>query len=337
MDREVRRLPFTRDMAEYLYRFAFDCLEREYPNKPAHVLGSDADLLPPRQLHPCFYGCFDWHSAVHGHWTLVTLLHRFPRLEQRDAILARLRRTLTAEHVRAEVAFFEGEHNTTFERPYGWAWLLKLAEALRLWDDPAAAELHRNLLPLETLLADRFVEFLGTLSGPIRSGTHPNTALAMSLAYDYATTHHPALAHAVEARAREYYLRDRDCPLAWEPSGFDFVSPCLQEAALMLRVLPAADFAAWFEAFLPGFGDAPDRFMEPAEVTDRSDGHLAHLDGLNFSRAWCLFELGNALGNGKMVELGARHFAHSYAKLDSDEYAGSHWLATFATYALIRS
>jgi hypothetical protein len=337
MHQENRRLPFTPAMADHLYRFAFDCIEREYPNKPAHVLGADRDLLPPRKLHPCFYGCFDWHSAVHGHWTLVTLLRRFPRLAQRDAILDRLHRTLTRENVQAEVAYFEGEHNASFERPYGWAWLLKLAEALRGWDHPAAAELHRNLLPLETLIANRFVDFLDVLSAPIRSGTHPNTAFAMSLAYDYAREHHPALARAVEAKARSFYLGDRGCPLTWEPGGFDFLSACLQEAVLMRKVLPEAEFGVWFDGFLPGFGDAPGRFMEPVEVPDRSDGHLAHLDGLNFSRSWCLFELGNALGNEQMLELGVRHFEHSYGKLNSEEYAGSHWLATFATYALTRA
>jgi hypothetical protein len=337
MHQEDRRLPFTPTMADYLYRFAFDCIEREYPNKPAHVLGADRDLLPPRELHPCFYGCFDWHSAVHGHWTLVTLLRRFPGLEQRDAILEKLRRTLTRENVRAEVAYFEGEHNAAFERPYGWAWLLALAGSLRGWEHPAAAELSGNLLPLETLIANRFVDFLDVLGAPVRAGTHANTAFALSLAYDHARENHPALARAVEAKARAFYLDDRGCPLTWEPGGFDFLSPCLQEAALMRRVLPEGEFVVWFEEFLPGFADAPGRFLEPVEVTDRSDGHLAHLDGLNFSRAWCLFELAHALGNERMRELGVRHFVHSYAKLNADEYAGSHWLATFATYALTRS
>jgi hypothetical protein len=330
-----RPLPFTAEMASHLHRFAFDCIAREYPNKPGPVLGSDADLRPPRQLHPAFHGCFDWHSAVHGHWTLVRIHSAFPDLPDAEAIVERLRHSLTADNVRGEVAFFESELNRTFERTYGWAWLLKLAEAVRAWEHPVAAELHANLLPLEELLAERLAGFLGVLEHPIRSGEHPNTAFALSLAHDYAARHHPALLRTIEARARDYFLHDRGCPVAWEPGGYDFLSPCLQEASLMAKALPAGELGPWLEAFLPGFAERPEASLAPVAPADRSDGKLAHLDGLSFSRAWCLFELGKALESERLTELGRAHFRAGYAGLDAGEYAGAHWLATFATLALL--
>jgi len=330
-----RPIPVTAEMASFLHRFALDCIEREYPHKPGVVLSGDGDLRPPRAVHPAFRGCFDWHSAVHGHWTLVSVLRAFPDLPERDEVLGALTRNLTEENLRAEAALFQDERNRTFERTYGWAWLLKLAEALRAWDHPLAPAMSRALGPLERLLADRFVEFLGVLRHPIRTGEHPNTAFGMSLAHDYAAAHHPALRRAIEARARDYFLADRGCPLAWEPGGFDFLSPCLQEASLMRKVLPAEEFRPWLDAFLPGFAGNPEAVLRPAEPADRSDGKLAHLDGLNFSRASCLFELGEALGSERLTELGRAHFRHSYERLDAAEYAGAHWLATFALHALL--
>jgi hypothetical protein len=324
----------TREVAKHLHRFAFDCIEREYPNKPGQVLEGDADLRPPRELHPCFYGCFDWHSAVHGHWTLVTLLRLVPELAVADAVVAKLRRTLTRENVHAEVRYLEEERHRTFERPYGWAWLLKLAEALRAWEHPAAAGLSAALLPLERLIAKRFVEFLEVLRYPVRAGTHTNTAFALSFAHGWARHHDPALARAIERRARDYYLEDRSCPIGWEPGGFDFLSPCLEEAALMLEILAEGEFRPWLDAFLPGFAEHPRAFLEPVAAADPSDAHIAHLDGLNFTRAACLFQLGRALGNEAMIELGVQHFEHAYARLDAEEYAGAHWLASMAVRAL---
>jgi hypothetical protein len=330
------RVHLTLEVASTLVRFALDCTAREYPNKLGQVLGGDGDLRPPRELHPAFYGCFDWHSAVHGHWTLVSLLARFPELPERAAVLDRLRTNLSAARLRAEVDFFEDPLNRTFERPYGWAWLLELAAALRRWSDPAGAELRANLLPLERLIAARFVEFLTALRYPVRAGEHGNTAFALSLAHDYAARHDPALARTIASRARDFYLADRGCPIGWEPGGFDFLSPCLQEAALMCRILPPEEFGRWFAEFLPGFAESPHAVLRPAEVLDASDGKLVHLDGLNFNRAWCLFELGNALGNEAMIELGHSLLRHGYARLPEHDYAGSHWLATVAVYALLR-
>lgn len=330
-------LPFTEEMAFYLYHFAFDCIDKEYPNKPGHVMGDDSYLRPPREMHPAFYGCYDWHSAVHGHWTLTNILKQFPGFEHEDAIISKLQHNITEENIRAEIRFFEDEHNTTFQRTYGWAWFLKLAETLREWEHPVAAEMHKNILPLEEFLADRFIEFLEVLNYPIRVGEHTNTAFGMSFAYDYAVKYHPELALTIESKAREFYLQDRGCPLTWEPGGFDFLSPCLQEASLMLKVLPQDEFEPWLEAFLPGIMDHPEAFLIPAVVPDASDGKLAHLDGLNFSRAWCLFEMGQALQNETMIDLGIHHFKYSYNKMDAGEYAGSHWLASFAVYALIKN
>jgi hypothetical protein len=330
----INSLNFDKEKAGYLYHFAFECIDQEYPNKLGQVLGDDSYLAPPRELHPAFYGCFDWHSSVHGHWTLVTILKTFPDFEYHDKILQKLKKNITKENILKEVEYFDDEHNKNYERTYGWAWLLKLDEALLEWDTPEARHLHENLEPLVDLISVKFIEFLDKLIYPIRVGEHTNIAFGMSFAYDYAKKYNIGLAQKIEGKAKEYFLNDRDCPLTWEPGGFDFLSPCLQEAALMQKVLPEKKFQKWLKMFLPGFEKNPEKYLQPAEVTDRSDGKLAHLDGLNFSRAWCLFEMGNSLENKKMIELGIRHFNYSYEKMDSGEYAGAHWLASFATYAL---
>ncbi len=331
------KLSFDQKKAEYLYHFACECIDQEYPNKTGHVLGDDSYLQPPRVMHPAFYGCFDWHSSVHGHWTLVKILTEFPDFKYRDEIIYKLKKNITAENILQEIAYFDDEHNSTYERTYGWAWLLKLDEALREWNDPVAMELQANLSPLVDLLANKFGEFLDKLVYPIRMGEHSNIAFGMSFAYDWAIKYDPDLAIKIKNKAQEYYANDCDCPLTWEPGGFDFLSPCLQEASIMLKVLPEKDFRKWLKTFLPKFEKHPEKYLEIAIVTDRSDGKLAHLDGLNFSRAWCLFEMGHALNNQKLIELGDAHFNYSYEKMDSGEYAGAHWLASFATYALVKS
>lgn len=331
------KLQFDEKKAEYLYHFAYECIDQEYPNKLNQVIGDDSYLAPPRELHPAFYGCFDWHSSVHGHWTLVTILTQFPDFQHKKEIIAKLKKNITKENIDKELAYFDDEHNKNYERTYGWAWLLKLDEALREWDSPEAKELQENLDPLVELIAGKFTGFLDKLVYPIRIGEHSNIAFGMSFAYDWAKKYNTELAAKIEAKAREYYLNDCDCPLTWEPGGFDFLSPCLQEASLMQKVLPEKEFHKWLRKFLPGFERNPQKFMEIAVVTDRSDGKLAHLDGLNYSRAWCLFEMGHALHNQQMMELGNEHFNFSYDKMDSGEYAGAHWLASFATYALIKA
>lgn len=329
-------LEFDQKKAEYLYHFAYECIDQEYPNKPGGVLGDDSFLMPPREIHPAFYGCFDWHSSVHGHWTLVTLLSRFSDFEHRNEIIAKLQKNLTCENILKEIEYFNGGQNTTFERTYGWTWLLKLDEALREWETPEAKEMQENLSPLVTVISEKFIEFLEKLKYPIRIGEHSNIAFGMSFAYDWAQKYHPQLADEIRKKAMEYYSNDCKCPLTWEPGGFDFLSPCLQEASLMQKIMPQNKFEKWMKKFLPGFERNPAKYIQIAEVTDRSDGKLAHLDGLNFSRAWCLFEMGNGLNNSKMMKLGVAHFNYSYEKMDSGEYAGAHWLASFATYALTK-
>lgn len=320
--------------ATYLYHFAYDCIEQEYPNKLNQVIGDSSYLKPPKELHPAFYGCFDWHSAVHGHWTLVTILKELPDFEFNEAILLKLQNTLTNENIEKELVYFDDVHNSTYERTYGWAWVLKLSEALKEWQHPAAKELDKNLQPMVDLLISKYIEFLPKLTYPIRVGEHQNIAFGMSFALDYAVKYHPELTALIKQRALDYFLNDVNCPVTWEPNGFDFFSPCLQEAVLMAKVLPEDEFIKWFDTFIPGFRKNPENYFQIAEVSDRSDGKLAHLDGLNFSRAWCLYELGNHLENYKMIDLANKHFYASYTKMDSGEYAGAHWLASFALYAI---
>ena len=323
--------------ANYLYHFAYDCIDQEYPNKLGQVLGDQTYLKEPSQLHPAFYGCFDWHSSVHGHWTLLNIIKEIPDFEHREAILKKLKKNITKENILKERNYFNDVHNKNFERTYGWAWLLKVAETLRDWDTKEAKELYNNLDPLVKLIEEKYIAFLPKLNYPIRVGEHPNTAFGMSLALDYAQKYAPELAAVIVKKSKAYYLNDKNCPITWEPGGFDFLSPCLQEAALMLKVLPKKEFVVWLDAFLPNFRKHPEKFLNIAEVTDRSDGKLAHLDGLNFSRAWCLYEIGNALNNKKMLQLANQHVAYSYTKMDSGEYAGAHWLASFALYATLKS
>lgn len=334
---QASQLEFNKKKAEYLYRFAYECIDQEYPNKLNQVLGDESYLAPPQELHPAFYGCFDWHSSVHGHWTLVTILSQFPDFEHRDVIIAKLQKNITKANIEKEVAYFDDKHNKNYERTYGWAWLLKLDEALREWDADEATELQKNLSPLVTLVSEKFNDFLDKLIYPIRIGEHTNIAFGLSFAYDWAKKYDSKLAEKIENKAREYYMQDCDCPLTWEPGGFDFLSPCLQEASIMQKILSEKEYRKWLKTFLPKFEKNPEKILEVAVVTDRSDGKLAHLDGLNFSRAWCLYELGYALNNQKMIDFGDMHFNYSYEKMDSGEYAGAHWLASFAVYALIKS
>lgn len=329
-------LTFDTKKANYLYHFAFDCIDREYPNKLSQVLGDESYLAAPKALHPAFYGCFDWHSSVHGHWTLITLLSKFPDLEKRASILEKLQANITKSNIEQEIAYFDDVHNKNYERTYGWAWLLKLDEALRDWGSPEAEAMQIALSPLTDLLATKFIEFLDKLHYPIRIGEHSNIAFGMSFAYDYAQKYHPALKSKIEEKAKTYFLKDTNCPLTWEPGGFDFLSPCMQEASLMQKVLDKEQFQSWLQAFLPDFEANPAKYLEPAIVSDKSDGKLAHLDGLNFSRAWCLYEIGKGLDNSAMNQLAKAHFDFSYDKMDSGEYAGAHWLASFAAYALLK-
>lgn len=323
--------------SKYLQQFAFSCITEEYPNKLNQVLAGPEDLQSPKALHPAFYGCFDWHSSVHGHWTLVTLLKAFPNMDNADAIHRKLKNHLTKENLTQELSYFLQPQNASYERTYGWVWLFKLDEALRTWDHPDAQLMRQHLQPLTLLLEERLISFLQKLHYPVRSGQHPNTAFALSFALDYAQNQQRlTLQNAIVKSAKRYFANDVNCPLQWEPSGFDFLSGCLQEASLMQKVLSKAEFENWVAKFLPSLLKNGELILTPAVVSDRSDGKLAHLDGLNFSRAWSLYELGHALNNPKLVRLANMHFNSSYNKMDSGEYAGAHWLASFALYALVK-
>jgi Protein of unknown function (DUF2891) len=327
------------EQASLFARLALKGIRKEYPNKPADVLNGAADVRRPRGLHPAFYGCFDWHSAVHGHWMLVRLLRLRPDLPEAKEIRAALAANLTAANLRAEADSFARPNSQSFERPYGWAWLLKLAEELHGWDDPDGREWASNLKPLADAIVARYLAFFPKQTYPIRSGVHPNTAFGLAFAHDYARAMGDAkLRELVEERSRNYFARDAGIPAAWEPDGADFFSPSLTETDLMRRVLPPAEFPAWFGRFLPDAAKGePKSLFEPATVTDRRDPQLVHLDGLNLSRAWCMRSIAAALPPGDparkaLAASAARHAEAGLRHVASGDYAGEHWLASFAVY-----
>ncbi len=321
--------------ANRLAQLPLNCINTEYPNKLGQTIGSASDLKEPSELHPAFYGCFDWHSAVHGHWSLVSLLKQFPDLENRNEIEQKLLKNISKENIQIEIEYFKGEHNKSFERTYGWAWLLKLAEELHTWDDEVANQLEQNLQPLTNLIIVKYLEFLPKLNYPIRVGEHPNTAFGLSFAYDYAiVVNHIELKNLIEKRAKEFYENDHDCPLEWEPSGFDFLSPCLEEAALMKRVLTIEGFKTWISDFLPELNNE-DFQLTVGEVSDRTDGKLVHLDGVNFSRAWSLNYIAKDIPEfNHLKNVANQHINYSLPSIVGDSYEGGHWLGSFAIYAL---
>ena len=326
---------FNLDQANKLAELPLHCLNTEYPNKLSQTLGGDEDLKAPNVLHPAFYGCFDWHSAVHGHWSLVSLLKQFPNLENASEIEQRLLKNISKENIELEINFFLGEHNKSFERTYGWAWLLKLAEELHTWDKPVARTLETNLQPLTNLIIEKYIDFLPKLNYPQRVGTHPNTAFGLSFAYDYAETlSNEPLKKAITERAKFFFLKDENCPMSWEPSGSDFLSPCLEEAALMKRLLPETEFKMWLNKFLAQLKDE-NFVLETGKVSDRTDGQLVHLDGVNFSRAWSLCKIAKGLPEyNHLYNIAYKHINYSLPSIFGDGYEGGHWLGSFAIYAL---
>lgn len=330
--------------AQRFAALALACVHKEYPNKIAHVLAGDADVLPPRQLTPAFYGCYDWHSAVHAHWLLARIARQAPGTDTAAAAGAALARSLTSVNIGSELNYVRGAGRTTFERPYGLAWLLALASELRAWDDPDARAWAATLEPLEAEAATRIASWLPKLNYPIRVGEHSQTAFAFGLIHDWARrTGNGAMLELLDRRGRDYYRADRDCPIAYEPSGEDFLSPCLAEADFMRRVLPPPQFAAWLTGFLPGIPKtARAVWLAPGVVTDRSDPKLAHIDGLNLSRAWMLDGIASGLpkGDRRIAALQAAAAAHGAAALPAvtgEHYEGGHWLGTFATYLTTRA
>ena len=318
---------------------ALACVHQEYPNKIAHVLTGDDDVRPPRDLTPAFYGCYDWHSSVHGHWLLARLARLYPDAAFAPRARTALAKSLTSANIDGEVRYLKGEGRTSFERPYGLAWLLQLAAELREWDDADARAWSAALAPLEREAAARVADWVPKLTAPIRIGEHSQTAFAFGLMLDWATgAGDAALERLLVSRSRGYYAGDRRCPIDYEPSGEDFLSPCLAEADLMRRLMPPPEFAAWLTGFLP---DLPktrtDDWLAPGVVTDPTDPKLAHLDGLNLSRAWMLEGVASGLpaDDARRAGLAAAAVLHREAGLENvtgEHYEGGHWLGTFAVY-----
>jgi hypothetical protein len=318
---------------------ALRCLHQEYPNKISHTMKGDADARAPRELTPAFFGCYDWHSAVHGHWLLARLVRLYP-----DAAFARtareeLARSFTSENIAAEVAYVERADRASFERPYGLAWLLQLSAELREWDDPQARQWAATLAPLEAAAGKRLKAWLPKLQYPIRIGEHSQTAFSFGLVWDWARVSGDKEMRALlESAARRFYLNDSSCPLAYEPSGEDFLSPCLAEADFMRRVLDRSAFTDWLARFLPGIPvDAGRTWLPPGIVTDRADPKLAHIDGLNLSRAWMLEGIAHGLNSTDrrapaLLSAAARHREAALLAVTGEHYEGGHWLGTFAVY-----
>jgi len=331
--------PFDAKAAERFAKLALACVDKEYPNKISHVLNSDADVAPPRKLTPAFCGCYDWHSSVHGHWLLVRLLRTFPDASFATAAREALKKSLTAENLKQEAAYIRGTGRASFERPYGLSWLLQLCMELREWDDPQAREMSANLWPLEEAAVERLKAWLPKLSHPVRIGEHDQTAFGLGLMLDYAgAARGDAFAKLVSDSARKFFLVDKNCPLAYEPSGEDFLSPCLGEVDVMRRVLAPTEFAKWLQVFMPQIPTKATADWLPVTVSpDRSDPKLAHLDGLNLSRAWMLEGIISALpvDDPRRPALQAAADAHRRAGLAAvtgEHYEGGHWLGSFAVY-----
>jgi hypothetical protein len=327
------------DVAERFANLALGCVHREYPNRVAHALNSDADVLPPRKLTPAFYGCYDWHSSVHGHWLLARLARTFPRAGFTPRAVEALHRSLTAENILQETTYLRGDGRGSFERPYGLAWLLQLGAELREWDDSQAQQLTANLHPLENAVVERLKDWLPKLPYPVRSGDHSQSAFALGLMLDYARTAGLAsFADLLMVKARQFYLGDTNCPLAYEPSGEDFLSPCLAEADVLRRLLPRSDFSVWLRKFMPQIpANGDGNWLPPVASPDPSDGKLAHLDGLNLSRAWMLGGIAAGLPHSdeRLSAINAAAEVHMHvglAAFTGEHYEGGHWLGSFAVY-----
>ena len=329
----------TDDQVVMFADLALNNIQTEYPNKPGNVVVDEASVRTPKDMHPAFYGCFDWHSSVHGHWMLVKLLKDFPGNSADKRIREKLNQNLTEENLAAELAYFNEKQHKSFERTYGWAWYLRLAAELEGWDDADGKRWREHLVGLEKLLVQRTKDYLPKLSYPIRTGIHPDSGFGLALILDYARQmKDKELEQAITARAKDFYLNDTDYPTKYEPSGQDFFSSCLNEADLMRRVLSKDDFLKWFDKYLPTLIDGDGgNLLKPVEVSDVTDGYIVHLAGLDLSRAWCMQGIVSALPeqDPRAAVLKKSMTAHAqmgYRYVFSGHYEGDHWLATFAIY-----
>lgn len=330
------------DLAGRFAKLALDCMHKEFPNKISRTTDNAADIGRPKTLFPVFYGCFDWHSAVHGHWLLVRLLHVGPPgAPWRAEAMAKLEQSFSADNIKGEIANFSRPARGSWERPYGLAWFLQLTTELRQWDDPQAKIWLARLKPLERDIADSLNAWLPKLAYPIRLGTHNQSAFAFGLMLDWArAAGDDEMERRIVARSLAFHKGDKECPLAYEPSGEDFLSPCLMEADLMRRILPRAEFSQWLTEFMPTIPtDGRADWLAPGIVTDASDGKLVHLDGVNSSRAWNLYNIARALPEtdprrAALAACAKIHASTGVAAVSAEHYAGSHWLASFATYLM---
>lgn len=322
----------TLSQANHLATLPIKCLQQEYPNKLSQLLIDSTEIQSPKVLHPAFYGCFDWHSSVHGHWSLIFLLNKFPNLENKEKIIKKLQINLSKENIQTEINYLNKTHEKSFERTYGWNWLLKLQLELETSNESFAKELAQNLKPLSDLIIERYIEFLPKLLYPIRVGTHANTAFGLTMAWDYAVySKDENFQNSIKSNAKRLFSSDKNCPMSWEPSGTDFLSPCLEEMAIMERILPKNEFLKWVKDFTPQLF-VKNFNWEVAKVSDRTDGHLVHLDGLNFSRAWNFYHLVNQYPNAfsHLKKVADYHFQFSLPSVVDGNYEGEHWLASFA-------
>lgn len=330
----------TKQVAEQLTRLPLHCIANEFPNKTSHLSDGEKDArLLPSELHPVFYGCLDWHSSIHGHWMLIKLLKLFPDLQNKDSIINLLENSFQTDKMKKEAEYF-GKYtaSNSYERTYGWAWLLKLDEELLTWKNPLGKKWHEALRPLTQKIETLWKEYLPKQTYPNRTGVHPNTAFGLCFALDWATTTaDTAFARQIKNKAKYFYLDNKNIPAYLEPDGSDFFSPSLQAADLMRRVLPVAQFLKWFNQYYDA--KSIKRICEIPTVSDRNDYQIVHLDGLSFSRAWCMKSIAKALPAKhpykKLFEQTADKFLnYSLPKIFNGGYGGEHWLASFAVYAL---
>jgi hypothetical protein len=332
-------LQLTPAGAAQLAALPLKCLQQEYPNKTGHISGSDTDhVLTPHVLHPAFYGCFDWHSCVHGHWMLVYLLQHFPDLPGREKAVQAISQNLTPANIAVETDYFRRKLSNNFERTYGWAWLLKLQQELNSYDTPEGRQWRRALQPLSDTVVQLWMRFLPKQTYANRTGVHGNTAFGLVFALDYArATGNAVFEAAIVQAARNLYGNDTNAPASWEPDGSDFLSPALEEADLMRRVLDTAAFRRWFDGFLPLA--SVQHLAQLPVVSDRSDLQIVHLDGLGFSRSWCMRGIAQCLPDNDprkplLLQSAQAHLQHSLPHVAGGHYGGEHWLASFAVYAL---